>query len=186
MQSDTESDTPAKSTAGALQHSQSVLEYISRAVRQGQELDQSFPVPNDVDDVQNFCVLVVGHPDLRAVEAQTSCRGGDTANNTSLKDETCLSIPAKYSLALINENLKHFVHTTKLQCFELPNFLNKGQKQKVSYKHAYARKQLCLVLQILFACKRCMKNIKTSIKLAHLKLYSRHCLSAVNTIMLAG
>ena len=140
-----QSGTPLQSTAGAIQHTQSVIDYISKAVRHGQEIDQSFPVPNDVDIVQKICVEPVSHPDLQVAEGhQAVCRGGDTANNTSYKDKTCLSVSAKYNLALINQNLKHFVQTTNLQCFELPNFLNKGQKQKVSSTHA--RKCFCSVL----------------------------------------
>ena len=117
------------STSEALQHSQSALNYLARAVRHGQEIDQSFPTPSE-----EFQTPPWEHsdPKPRPVVQAAACTDGVTAHQKHLEDDTCLSVSAEYSLALINENFKHFVQSIKLQCLELPSTLTKRQKQKVS------------------------------------------------------
>ena len=131
------------STSEALQHSQSTLNYLARAVRHGQEIDQSFPTPSE-----GFQTPPWEHsdPKPRPVVQATACTDDVIAHQKHLEDETCLSVSAEYSLALINENFKQFVQSVNLQCLELPSSLTKRQKQKVSNIWLLAQHLMCVPL----------------------------------------
>lgn len=118
----------------ALQYNDSTLNYLSRAVKRGQEIDESFPAP--AEDFQQAGPVVQSpnsNPMLLPAHADTSFR-----HRQQPEDQTCLSVSTKYDLVLINQKLKLFVQTAQLQCMELPSSLNRKQTKKVSGLHLFA------------------------------------------------
>lgn len=155
----------------ALQHNDSTLNYLSRAVQYGQELDESFPAPaEEFQQAEPVVQPPSPTPVLLPAHADTSF-----THRQQPRHQTCLSLSTKYDLVLINQKLKLFVQTAQLQCMELPNFLNRKQTKKVK------------LLACLYGAegRNCGRQGLTLFKTAHVGLPDECGLSKITQLLLA-